>query len=211
MAHPDLWEVLRRVPASTCVWIDETYVDYVGSEHSFEPLAAASRNVVVCKSMSKVYALSGLRAAYLCGPRHLIDELRAITPPWAVSLPAQVAAVNALQDSSYYRQRYAETHRYRGELSHRLTELGFEVTPAVANFLLCRLPDSGISVTEFVKRCRARNLFVRDVSNMGVSERAVRIAVKDKLTNDRMLRIVRDVFHGDGRTPDLHRRDSAVA
>ena len=46
--------------------------------------------------MSKVYALSGLRAAYLVAPRHLLEGLRAVTPPWAVSLPAQVAAVAAL-------------------------------------------------------------------------------------------------------------------
>ena len=37
--------------------------------------------------MSKVYALSGARAAYLCAGAHQLEELRAITPPWVVSLP----------------------------------------------------------------------------------------------------------------------------
>src|SRR5207253_350152 len=110
-----------------------------GAEHSLESFAATSRNVIVCKSMSKVYALSGVRAAYLCGPRHFMTELRAITPPWAVSLPAQVAAVNALHDPGYYQRRYAETHAQREFLAHELGGLGFDVTPGVANFLLCHL------------------------------------------------------------------------
>ena len=42
--------------------------------------------------MSKVYALSGARAAYLCGPPDMIDELRPLRPPWSVSLPGQIAA-----------------------------------------------------------------------------------------------------------------------
>src|SRR5204863_2860682 len=102
------------------VWLDETYVDYISAAESLETFAAASRNVVVCKSMSKVYALSGARAAYLCGPAPLLEELRALTPPWAVGLVGQVAAVAALQDPDYYAARYAETRRLREQLALRL-------------------------------------------------------------------------------------------
>lgn len=189
-----LQELLRSVPASTRVWIDETYIDYVGAEQSLEQFAAASRNIVICKSLSKVFALSGVRAAYLCGPKHLMAELRAITPPWAVSLPAQVAAVKALQEPMYYQRRYAETHVQRERLVRGLSGLGFDVTPGVANFLLCHFTDDSLSVSELVRRCREKNLFLRDVSNMGVNERAIRIAVKDEATNERMLNIIANVL-----------------
>ena len=105
-----LESVLSRIPDSTRVWIDETYVDYAGGGESLEPLVAARRNVVVCKSMSKVYALSGVRAAYACAPTPIAQRLREISPPWAVSLPAQVAAVRALEDPEYYAARYRENH-----------------------------------------------------------------------------------------------------
>ena len=203
-----LRELLRAAPAATRFWIDETYVDYVGAAHSLEPFAVASRNVVVCKSLSKVYALSGVRAAYLCGPAHLMAELRAITPPWAVSLPAQVAVVKALQDAAYYQQRWAETHRFREQLAQGLNQLGFSVTPGVANFLLCHLPDDAPSVAQLVQTCRAQNLFLRDVSNMGVNTRAVRIAVKDEPTNRRILEILREVL---GRTTALQPVQRLVA
>jgi histidinol-phosphate/aromatic aminotransferase/cobyric acid decarboxylase-like protein len=186
--------LLQNAPPSTRFWIDETYVDYVGSAQSLETFAAASRNVVVCKSMSKVYALSGVRAAYLCGPRPLMAELRAITPPWAVSLPAQVAAVRALQEPLYYQRRFDETHANREQFAHGLAQLGFDVTPGVANFLLCHFRDESLSVTELVRRGREKNLFLRDVSNMGVNERAVRIAVKDEATNRRMLAMLAEIM-----------------
>jgi histidinol-phosphate/aromatic aminotransferase/cobyric acid decarboxylase-like protein len=94
----DLERILQDLPWKTRVWIDEAYVEYVGPDESMERFAAKSESVLVCKSMSKVYALSGMRAAYLCGPMDQLAELIPLTPPWAVSLVAQVAAVRALED-----------------------------------------------------------------------------------------------------------------
>lgn len=185
----ELEEILRGLPERTLVWIDETYVEYAGAGESLERFAADSRNVVVCKSMSKVYGLSGARAAFLCGPRERINDLRAITPPWAVSLLAQVAAVAALQDPEYYRARYAETHALREALAAELSGFaGWQIIPGVANFLLCQLPECGPDAATVVKRCRTRGLFLRNAGPMGKSlgSHALRIAVKDAATNQRM-------------------------
>ena len=127
----ELESVLRRVPARTRVWVDETYVEYAGANQSLERFAAQSENVIVCKSMSKVYALSGVRAAYLCAGPHQLEELRAITPPWAVSLPAQVAAVRALADALYYAKRYEETRELRSQLVEGLHSLNLRIVPGV--------------------------------------------------------------------------------
>jgi histidinol-phosphate/aromatic aminotransferase/cobyric acid decarboxylase-like protein len=189
----ELEAFLREVPATTLVWIDETYVDYVGREQSLEQFAVTRENVVICKSMSKVYALSGARCAYLCASPHLLETLRSITPPWAVSLPGQVAAVAALRDPLYYAERYRQTHELRGQLSSALSALDLDVVPSKANFLLCHLPADGPTAADVVARCREHALFTRDTSNMGVSH-AVRIAVKDQQTNERMTGILRRVL-----------------
>ncbi len=189
----DMEMLLRTIPSATRVWIDETYVEFAGREETLEAFAAASANVVVCKSMSKVYALSGARAAYLCGPETIIAELRGLTPPWAVGLPAQVAAVAALQDPDYYAARYAETHRLREALAAELSRFeGWEILPGIANFLLCHLPETGPSAAALVAQCRAQGLFLRDVGAMGRSfgAHALRIAVKDAATNPRMVEIL---------------------
>jgi len=195
LSRARLQEILGTAPDRTRVWVDETYVDYVGGGESLERFAAASRRVVVCKSMSKVYALSGVRAAYLCGPPALIRELRAIAPPWAVGLPAQIAACEALRSLPYYRGRWARTRQLRESLRSGLAALGWDVVPGCANFLLCHLPGRHAEAAEVVAACRARNLFIRDVANMGAcfDRRTIRIAVKDADTNAAMLRILRDV------------------
>ena len=192
----ELEKVLRHIPTSTLVWIDETYVEYAGPDQSLERYAAKSDNIVICKSMSKVYALSGARAAYLCGPDRIIEQLRGITPPWAVSLPAQVAAVAALQDPNYYYARWQETHQLRRQLATRLSQFSeWEIVPGLANFLLCHLPDNGPTAAEWVRRCRAHGLYVRDVGGMGrgFGDHALRIAVKDAATNQRMERILAEI------------------
>lgn len=185
--------LLAGSPRSTRFWIDETYVEYAGTSRSLERFAAASKNVVICKSMSKVYALSGARCAYLCGPAHMMDELRAISPPWSVSLPGQIAACEALRSTSYYQKRWEETHVLRDQLAGGLAALGWDVVPGCANFLLCHLPPDQPTAADLSAACRRRGLFIRDVANMGrcFDARTVRVAVKDWETNQEILERLR--------------------
>ena len=192
-----LERLITEAPNQTRFWIDETYLDYVGAEQSMERFAAASSNTVVGKSMSKVYALSGVRAAYLCGPAQLIDELRPLAPPWAVSLPAQVAAVEALRDAPYYADRYEQTHRLRVELAAALlSDCDLDIVQGTANFLLCHLPENGPTAARVATACRERELFIRDAGNLGqcLGVYVIRIAVKDSATNQRIVSILSDVL-----------------
>ena len=122
--------------------------------------------------------------------------MRSFNPPWAVSLPAQLAAVRALQDPDYYAARYIETRLLREDLARNLTRLGLEVIPGMANFILAHLPESGPTAAETVQLCRAKNLFLRDASPMGshMGQHALRLAVKDATTNRRMLGILSEIL-----------------
>jgi len=199
-----LESVLSTTPSRTRVWVDETYVDFAGGS-SLERYAAASTRVVVCKSMSKAYALSGARAAYLCGPLAMMRELRVWCPPWSVSLPAQIAACEALRATAYYRERWRETRLLRDELARALTALGWDVVPGCANFLLCHLPADGPDASAVVAQARGHGLFVREVGNMGRSlgGHALRVAVKDRATNGRMVSVLQTVRSELARSPLL--------
>jgi len=194
----ELEAVLSFVPPSTRVWIDEAYVDYVGSEASLERFAATRTNVVVAKSMSKVYALSGVRAAYLCASSRIVEDLKARVPPWAVSFPAQIAATKALCCSDYYSQRYLQTHELRTAFIDRLSvQTDFAVIPGTANFILAHLPENGFDAATLVERCRGNGLLVRNASSMGtqIGPRAVRITVEDAATNQAIVEILTKVSH----------------
>ncbi len=193
----ELEAILRQVPDSTLVWIDETYIEYAGKSKSLEKFSTQRENIIICKSMSKVYSLSGARSGYLCSSPHLIEVLQSLTPPWTISLPAQLAAITALQDEEYYLEKYDETNILREKLKQDLTELEItEIIPGVANFLLFYLPDNFGEANVIIEKCRRNNLFLRDVSGMGTSlgKCAIRIAVKDGKTNKKMIEILEQVF-----------------
>jgi histidinol-phosphate/aromatic aminotransferase/cobyric acid decarboxylase-like protein len=137
---------------------------------------------------------------YLCAGAHQLEGLRAVTPPWAVTLPAQLAATVALKEPAYYEARYAETRVLRERLGEELEATGWEVVPAIANFLLAHLPENGMSAERLVQECRRRGLFLRNAGLMGsqMGSRAIRVAVKDAATNARIVRIIEDVHQADG-------------
>jgi len=166
-----LTEVLAAAPGRTRFWIDETYVEYAGPGQSLESFACASENVVVCKSMSKCYALSGARVAYLCGPERLLAELRRFTPPWVVSLPGQVACVMALKSPDYYARCYAQTHVLRQGLREALLRLPgiAAVLDSTTNFLLCFLRAGAPSSAQVVALAAREGVFLRDASSMALT------------------------------------------
>lgn len=191
----DIVEQIGRsaTPSSKCkmIWVDETYINYVPTATSLEPSTASIPELIVCKSMSKCYALSGLRVAYAVGQQMV--KLKKFIPPWPVSLPGQLAAVAALRNEAYYAAQYEIIHRERAKMQASLEALGFRVFPSVANYLLTYLPpESGYSSTAFVEDCRAKNLFVRDAQNMGVSlpRNAVRFAIRNEDENAKMIEII---------------------
>lgn len=196
LSPKSLAELIERFP-STRFWIDETYIEFCGSEHSLERFASKSTNAFVCKSMSKVYALSGLRAAYMVGPSAEIVALSQIVPPWAVSLPAQVAAVAALAERDYYPAQYRATAELREQLASRLrTECGITAFPSVTNCLLCTLPKTAPCADELADRAREHNLFIRSGAGIhpSLGPHTIRIAVKSSSMNERTVSTLRQLL-----------------
>jgi histidinol-phosphate/aromatic aminotransferase/cobyric acid decarboxylase-like protein len=212
LQRPELEEFLARLPPCTIAWIDEAYVDYADPKLTVEAKAAASRNVVVCKTLSKAYALSGMRVAYFVGPESLVADLRCATPPWCVGLPAQVAAVAALESEEWYRGRRARVHAWRAELRRDLERAlqgsGAELFDSCANWLLLRLPEPAggtcaSAATRLVERCRRRGVFLRDAgaSSRVLADRFVRIAVRTPPENRRIVAAIRAALEEPGERP----------
>jgi len=183
---PDLGTFIDKIKGSkTWAWVDETYIDYVAdvtptpsASVSLEP--EAGPNLYVLKSLSKVVGLSGLRAAYVVGD---VDPYRRFVPPWAVPLPAQLAAVRALTDhKAYYKACRAEVCAAREELERDVAAAlpAAKVHEGCANFFLVDLPD-GVSATDVVERCRELGVYLR-----AVGDDRIRIAVRNDSDNKRI-------------------------
>lgn len=189
----EFWKsLLPDLPTGPRIWIDECYIDYVDSTQSMESMAATNSQIVICKSLSKCLALSGLRAGYLTLAPELANDLRRITPPWNLGTLTQLGISAALDDPEYYLRKYAETHLNRLWLECQLAERGFQIVPGTANFFLAHLPARIPDKLTFLKKCEEKRLFLRDTfpTSPELGPRTIRFAVKDQLTNQAMLEIV---------------------
>ena len=181
----DLLRWLDSVPPATLVLVDETYIDFCRPSESLESEAVVRPNFLVVKSMSKAYALSGLRAGYLVAHPDTINRLSLYQPPWPVSLIAQVAAVEALRDPIYYRDRWSETARLRTAVCESIARMGgYRVYPSDANFYLIECDDA----PRVAASLQQQSIFVRDCRSVGSldGDRFLRIAVKDAEQNARI-------------------------
>jgi histidinol-phosphate/aromatic aminotransferase/cobyric acid decarboxylase-like protein len=189
-------QIIHAIPKSTYIWIDETYIEYIDSSYSMEQVSVKEENVIVCKSMSKAYALSGTRCAYLVSNAKIIEQLSLFSPPWAVSLPAQIAGVNALKDPEYYKKCYQQTRNNKQQLMNNLMQNNnITIIQGNINSILCEFPLS-IDVDKIIQQCIEKNLFIRDVTNMGENwnYHGARIAIKDEQTNLKIAKIFNEVY-----------------
>jgi histidinol-phosphate/aromatic aminotransferase/cobyric acid decarboxylase-like protein len=184
MPRRALEALLAELPEGVQVWIDETYVDFVPEVPTAEPLVARDPRVMVAKSMSKFFALSGLRVGYLCADEAVVATLARRNPPWSVGLLAQCAAVRALEHYPWYRERAAETHLLRAALAAQIDAIpGLRCVPSTTNFLL--FATARVPAPDLVAKCRDQGVFVRDCGSLSprFGTRYVRTAVKDANRN----------------------------
>ncbi|GGP94880.1 histidinol-phosphate aminotransferase [Actinomadura coerulea] len=186
--HPAGALAALAAPGRTVV-VDEAFMDCVPGE----PESLATRlppGVVVIRSLTKTWGLAGLRAGYVLADPHLIGRLAEAQPLWAVSTPA-LAAVEACstpeavaEGEAWAVELAAERDRLAAELSAR----GLYVVPgARASFLCVSLPDAlGIRAL-----LRQRGYAVRRGDTFpGLGPDWLRIAVRDRPSNDRLLDVL---------------------
>lgn len=183
-------DLLQALPRSTKVWIDETYVDYAPGTTA-EPLVDDPR-LIIAKSMSKFYGLSGLRVGYLAGSPQVLGAMQTEAPPWSVGLLGQVGAVEALRDTAYYDARSAETHAYREQFVAALAQIpGMRPIPSTTNFVMVEL-DQPIAA-DLTQRCAAQDVFIRNCDSLSPRFQGhfIRLAVKPPSQQERILATLR--------------------
>jgi histidinol-phosphate aminotransferase len=119
--------------------IDETYADFAG-ENSLD-LVRELDNVVVTRSMSKSYALAGMRLGLAIARPEVIAALNKIRDHYNLDRLAQAAAVAALGDQEYFQGRVAQIKETRDWFSDELRAMGFTVIPSSGNYIFATPAD----------------------------------------------------------------------
>ena len=150
--------------------LDEAYITFVDECWSSIDLICRG-NVIIVRSMTKDYALAGLRLGYAIANQEIIDILHRVCPPWNVNAVAQKAGVIALRNVSYLEQYKGKIRQTEQFLMNELRQMGFPVLPSSANFFLVRVGDGRAFRIALLRH----GILVRDCASFGLPE-YVRIA-----------------------------------
>lgn len=182
-------EVIRMAESTPAtLLVDEAFIDLTeaGEEGSVIPTGHRLPNLVVVRSLTKFYALPGLRVGYAVAPPALVARLDAARDPWSVSAVAQAAALAALADEEYAARTRAWVAAERPFLAGALAVLpGFHISPPSANFVLVRASEPAAIIQE---RLGPRGILIRDCGSFdGLTPCYMRLAVRTRAENLRLL------------------------
>ncbi|QLA20350.1 cobyric acid synthase [Desulfolutivibrio sulfoxidireducens] len=179
--------------------IDEAFADFVPD------FASLTRNrpdnVAVFLSLTKSFAVPGLRLGLLAAEARLVARVRDELAPWAVNAMAQAVGQAFLGDEAYLSRTRSETGRLRRDLAASLAALpGVRVFPGEANFLLCRLEGQADGAVRLGHRLLLEHgLAIRVCADFaGLDGRYFRVAVRRDADNARLLSALAAVL-GQGR------------
>jgi histidinol-phosphate aminotransferase len=196
VAHPRD-ALLGLVRPGRIVVVDEAFADCLPGEPQSVAGHADLGGLVVIRSLTKTWALAGLRVGYLLAAPPVVRLLAAAQPPWPVSAPALTACVATASDAAA-REVAAWARGLADERSHLLAGLagveGVQVVPgASASFALL---DTGIA--DIRTRLHGRGFAVRRGETFpGLRAGWIRVAVRDSGTSDRFTAALREVItHG---------------
>ncbi|MBN1189246.1 MAG: histidinol-phosphate aminotransferase family protein [Dehalococcoidales bacterium] len=161
--------VLKACKGSLLV-LDEAYVSFAEEQWSSLDLVNQG-HVIILRSMTKDYALAGLRLGYLLASEEIVRSLRRVCPPWNVNAAAQQAGLAALDDSGYLERSRQKILRSKRYLISKMSKLGFSTEPSQANFFLVK---TGCG-RQFRSALLRQGILVRDCASFGLPEH-VRIA-----------------------------------
>jgi histidinol-phosphate aminotransferase len=118
--------------------IDEAYADF--APKNCLQLVREFENVVILRSLSKAYAVAGLRVGYAVAQEHIINELLKVKDSYNCDTLSMILACAAIEDQEYARQTWDHIRAERTRLTAELEKLDFTVVPSHANFVLATCP-----------------------------------------------------------------------
>ena len=174
--------------------VDECFLPLSdGAGPGLAPYLETYPNLVLLRAFTKSWAMAGLRLGYaLCADPALLEKLAAAGPPWSVSAPAQAAGLAALKRCPNWPEEARTLLAVeRPRLSAGLAELGLEVVPSQANYLLFRAAGA----EDLKERALARGVLLRACGNYhGLGSDWYRVCVGGREQNRRLLAALKEAL-----------------
>jgi threonine-phosphate decarboxylase len=198
MPPENLAMIIERALEENCfVFLDEDFLEFVEEEEKFSLIGKMKRypNLFVLRSFTKIFGLTGLRVGYGIASEEVINSLMNAKIPWNVNCLAQVAAIAALGDEEHLKKTRELIKNEKAFLMRELKQLeAFKIFPADANFIFIDIRRSGYTAAQLKEKLLSYGVLIRDCSSFqGLDEYYIRVAVKTRRENERLLEILKTV------------------
>ena len=161
--------------------LDEAYVPFVDEAWDSTTFLSLG-NVVLLRSMTKDYALTGLRLGYMLASEEIVEPVRTFQYSWSVNAAAQAAGVAALAEPEQVEKGRNAVRKGKEYLVEMARSLGIDCAPAAANFLLLKVGRAAELRLELLK---SHKVCVRDCASFGMPE-YVRVGVRTMEDNRKL-------------------------
>lgn len=184
---------IRALPEHVVLVYDEAYSEYVDDPFDILPYLREGFKVITTRTFSKIYGLAGLRIGYSVSSVELAGLLSRVRPPFNVSVPAQVGALAALDDTDFVQRSKAVNAAGLKQLEAGFARLGMQTIPSSGNFVMVHF---GPDAAGWFQRLQARGVIVRPVTGYGFPE-FLRVSIGLPEQNALLLTLVEELrAHG---------------
>ena len=184
LPYAEVRAFLQRVPTDVVVVLDEAYNEYIPPEARVDTAAWISEfpNLVVCRTLSKIYGLAGLRIGYALASPVVADLMNRVRQPFNVNNLALAGALAALDDDEFLQASYDLNRRGMAQLVAALEKLGLPYIPSYGNFVTFKAGD-GAAVNQKLLR---QGVIVRPIGGYGMPE-WLRVTIGTEAENARFI------------------------
>ncbi|MEM7272926.1 MAG: histidinol-phosphate transaminase [Actinomycetota bacterium] len=172
--------------------VDEAYGEF--APRSAVELLDEDVPLVVTKTYSKTWAMAAARLGYLLGPAWLVEKLEMVVLPYHLDAMKQAAGLVALDFVDAMEARVAGIVEERGRLQSTLAQLGCEVWPSGANFILFRPPAGPLDGHGVWQALVDRSILVRNTASWEHLDGCLRVTVGTPEENRRILDALTDIL-----------------
>ena len=186
----DIIELVNDNPNRLIV-IDEAFMDFTEDNEKYSVIREAPLfdNLIVVRSLTKFYGFPGLRLGFLVSNESIINKLMQYKEPWTVNTIAQVAGMAAINDDDFAMNTREYVSVEKRFLYKGLTKInGIQPFQPTVNFILVRIEDDRMELSEIQNHLLQNNILIRNCSNfVGLDENYFRVAVKTRADNLKLL------------------------
>ncbi|MFP9192442.1 threonine-phosphate decarboxylase CobD [Natronosalvus vescus] len=174
--------------AETTLLVDEAFLGFTD-----EPsMAGHDDHVVVARSLTKLFGLPGLRAGFAVATGEIRERLEIARRAWNLGTPTAAVGAHCMRQTEFVRGTRREVAEERERMTDTLAaDDRYEVTPSDAPFLLLEVIGDE-DVDSLCRRTREAGVVIRDATSFRGLDSHVRVAIKDRASNDRLLEVLTD-------------------